>query len=1220
MDPETIYNHFSKPLFNDIVKTVKEIFNNEAYIFLPKILDCQKLIEILLVESEYEFCETNIKYSKEIKKLFKERTSNISLDIEEKWKIRYKIEGEKILSIINSREEDYLQENFFSFCLKNIWQEIDRILPVDIPEAGDMFSEEKETLEEFEKNHTPPKERIDILAKLVNKYPGYYPIWEHLLHCYPSGSEERIELLDFYISLFGMKSLDYKLELRKEYYTNYRINYTAQIPKCWQDIIANVENDKQAFELARNVLELSESVDDKKLEKISPICNELTKFANTPETREYIFDFMLYTAVSKEGEIDDVKLQELLITHKHNFSPMYFENFSIITDENLRARCIQIRRDIDKYLPQSILNLYDDEEIPKECFACVIKIHQAEEKGEWDKVKQLCDAIKNVKPLIPLCIWTSLAVDIVQAPNKDFTQSSIACLSLSEASLKVLCGIENTVIAADINMLLKNYFQAISAFISSDLWQKVQKDFEKKDISDLFGTFGNCLGAIASNSPELLELSLQKIDVASSYYVKSIYTVLFAIYKLLVNECTSDDVRNCLAVYPTIDENAILYISGSAPLAADLASKIKEESSELGSFDFKILKKCSLSLEREAISVHREYYEAYCRLLTSLRSSKWDEALQCAESLLDKFNLNEFNYAAMQAKLGQNPEQLDELITLLKNGETLKTITQTWEHCEWGTFVTNAIQSIIKNDFSTIETLGFHTDIEKIYNLKFNNKYCVNHASITRISEAVLGRVNEALRKQKSSPLSPGNIYGSYTSSTTEGVFTAWGLITIYKETSKVSQYLWKEYTGSDRCWGATLKLLGKNENQNVEISLELFSYRPIDVLCKICDFFINHWKKYSSKELHQIVDCPFYEDTGNLNLLFINCRKKLQFIELAEFKDGEIEQILSQDNEERTYNGKVYPTVADAENAKVEQAIGEYFSSEMENIASLPTFEEREQQTIALREKLKAKAETMGVTLPECYEPLETAILNMDAEARTVNGRTYVNRDEARIARLELELRSFFDENIAKINKIANLFEKEEQAFILRSRISDKAKELGLKEHEQYAPLEEYISKLDIEIRTVAGILYDSRELANKQRELWTLFSAISPELGWKEASSMIIGIHKKAQELNISDDWLRPLCENQLETIKARLLMQLNDYYKNLELDSEEKARKARELMLAKAAEIEYPDYKAYTPLENLIESYDKKYRTVSGITYETRVLADKQKEVLNKFITVP
>jgi len=251
---------------------------------LPRIIDCEKLIEILLVESEYEFCETNIKYSKEIKKIFKERTSNISLDIGIKGQIgikeqiSYEIEGEKILSEINSMEEDYLQENFSSFYLKNIWQEVDRILPVDIPEAGDMFREETETLEEFEKNHTPPKERINILATLVNKYPSYYSNWKHLLHCYPLGSEERIELLDFYISLFGMKSLDYRFELRKEYYSNYRINYTAQIPKCWQDIVAKVEHDRPACELARNVLELSKSVDDKKLEKIPPICDELYSF------------------------------------------------------------------------------------------------------------------------------------------------------------------------------------------------------------------------------------------------------------------------------------------------------------------------------------------------------------------------------------------------------------------------------------------------------------------------------------------------------------------------------------------------------------------------------------------------------------------------------------------------------------------------------------------------------------------------------------------------------------------------------------------------------------------------------------------------------------------------------------------------------------------------------------------------------------------------------
>ena len=83
------------------------------------------------------------------------------------------------------------------------------------------------------------------------------------------------------------------------------------------------------------------------------------------------------------------------------------------------------------------------------------------------------------------------------------------------------------------------------------------------------------------------------------------------------------------------------------------------------------------------------------------------------------------------------------------------------------------------------------------------------------------------------------------------------------------------------------------------------------------------------------------------------------------------------------------------------------------------------------------------------------------------------------------------------------------------------------------------------------------------------------------------------------------------------SRLLSErLDAYFKTLCVDSEKDVWESREKMAAYAAEIGKKDFESYPPLEELAAKFDKEYRTVEGIEYETRETADKQKSLLAYF----
>lgn len=194
-----------------------------------------------------------------------------------------------------------------------------------------------------------------------------------------------------------------------------------------------------------------------------------------------------------------------------------------------------------------------------------------------------------------------------------------------------------------------------------------------------------------------------------------------------------------------------------------------------------------------------------------------------------------------------------------------------------------------------------------------------------------------------------------------------------------------------------------------------------------------------------------------------------------------------------------------------------------------------------------------------------------------------------------------------------------EETAQQARALMKEKAAFLGIADYSAFPPLERRITDLDLQYRTVCGIVRDSRKEADAQRELYKFYQGLDFESGKSAALASRETLRKKAAELKISADWLEPYIECSLRQIQKKAVDALDEFYKSLVIDSEEKALATRKTVSEKAAELEIDDFKEYAPLEELIKRYDLHHRTVGGKTFETRQEAEKQQILWSVYTAV-
>ena len=178
-----------------------------------------------------------------------------------------------------------------------------------------------------------------------------------------------------------------------------------------------------------------------------------------------------------------------------------------------------------------------------------------------------------------------------------------------------------------------------------------------------------------------------------------------------------------------------------------------------------------------------------------------------------------------------------------------------------------------------------------------------------------------------------------------------------------------------------------------------------------------------------------------------------------------------------------------------------------------------------------------------------------------------------------------------------------ENKAIEARMQMAKQAAYLGIADYSLFLPLERKITDFDLSYRTVCGIVYETRELADLNKELYEFYQTLELTSTKKAALEAIDMLEHRAAELNISAEWLAPYTNAALEAIQKKAWEDLDNFYNSLNLDDESKAIAARQVMANKAVELEIDDYKSYPPLEGLIVQFDELARTAFEYRFDTR-----------------
>lgn len=168
------------------------------------------------------------------------------------------------------------------------------------------------------------------------------------------------------------------------------------------------------------------------------------------------------------------------------------------------------------------------------------------------------------------------------------------------------------------------------------------------------------------------------------------------------------------------------------------------------------------------------------------------------------------------------------------------------------------------------------------------------------------------------------------------------------------------------------------------------------------------------------------------------------------------------------------------------------------------------EDEVKAYREKAVALAAELKYNAEESLKRIDERLDEFDRLARTVDGRLLENRELAAKHR-----------EISTMVSIADL-STEESAQRAKSDIEAKAKAMGVDCSWQLEGVESALMRFDESARTVDGRMFDSREEAQKQRELSTFASGL--DISSEEAAvSSLAMLDAKIAELGIDGKWKR-------------------------------------------------------------------------------------------------
>lgn len=323
---------------------------------------------------------------------------------------------------------------------------------------------------------------------------------------------------------------------------------------------------------------------------------------------------------------------------------------------------------------------------------------------------------------------------------------------------------------------------------------------------------------------------------------------------------------------------------------------------------------------------------------------------------------------------------------------------------------------------------------------------------------------------------------------------------------------------------------------------------------------------------------------------------------------------------------------------------IGNYFGHDLNEyknkklndlLKSLPI--KNEEQCEEARERIKLEAERLGFTHKniEAIEVIEDKLLKLDIAARTVNSILFETREEANLARQEKEKIEKIMTEIKLINKNANKNIEDKMLFIENMEEAEK-NILSMKNqilllncktqivNKYIDEVNEILSKIDINSRTLNETLYDSREdvklIIVEQRYL----DSVMDKVNYEDEENLKLAVNNiekyEFKKINVNEQ-LEKLktklneIDIELRTVDGVLLETRREAYvariekstiEKFEAETDQTDEKSVKKLLSKIESSNFKTVIAENKIQELktkLETMDREAKTVDGILFETR-----------------
>ncbi len=210
------------------------------------------------------------------------------------------------------------------------------------------------------------------------------------------------------------------------------------------------------------------------------------------------------------------------------------------------------------------------------------------------------------------------------------------------------------------------------------------------------------------------------------------------------------------------------------------------------------------------------------------------------------------------------------------------------------------------------------------------------------------------------------------------------------------------------------------------------------------------------------------------------------------------------------------------------------------------------------------------------------------------------------------------------EFNKIMESVKTEDEAKSIKERIIFRCNELHISSNNYVIDnIDDILAEFDLKQRTVEGIVFDTREMANDAKnELVAINNDYSDKIrnvyedgNWKKLDSLKKEIKDKCRT-EISQYFMNQI-DILMDEVYNKRSSECKNYYKTLAFDSEEVAKKSKEKFMNFCdTEHIYPPKDIIDEIDDVLNKFDIKYRTVNGVVCDSRESADIAREEVITF----